>query len=163
MRQRRLIALPRVPRPSGRRSNGRHPSTGCPGWLRRRPRPSGRGGPRPASTPRMSRETTRRYRSLTPEHPVRCASACRSAPTPPSGRSRQEPGAGGTARLLRRLPLRLDGAFALAPDDGVGLGPAPVDEVLQRLEVELDRQSDALRGLLEWSRPDAIEELVERL
>jgi len=35
--------------------------------------------------------------------------------------------------------------------------------VLERLEVELDGQGDALRGLLERTRADAVEEVVERL
>src|SRR4051794_6208839 len=61
------------------------------------------------------------------------------------------------------LRLHLDRAFALTTDYLVGLGPAPVDEVLERLEVELGRQGDAARGLLERRRTDAVEEFVERL
>src|SRR4029079_14247302 len=79
------------------------------------------------------------------------------------GRSRPEPGAGGTARRLLRLGLRLDGALALTTDDLVGLGADPGDEVLQRLDVELDRKGDALCGLLERNGADAVEEVVERL
>src|SRR3954452_18935310 len=69
--------------------------------------------------------------------------------------------ADGSARPLLRL--HLDRAFALTTDYLVGLGPAPVDEVLERLEVELGRQGDAARGLLERRRTDAVEEFVERL
>ena len=79
----------------------------------------------------------------------------RPAPTPPSGRSTASPAGRRGARrprqqlVDRRRRARLDRAFALAPDHLERHVPAPVDEVVHRLEPELDRQREVLHGVLE--------------
>src|SRR3954454_21153487 len=57
----------------------------------------------------------------------------------------------------------LDGALPLAADDLVRLAAAPVDELLDVLEVELGRQRQVLRLRLERLGADAVDERVERL
>src|SRR4051812_17639287 len=61
------------------------------------------------------------------------------------------------------MAFALDGALPFAADDLVRLAATPVDEVLDVLEVELDRQRQVLHLGLERLGPDAIDERVERL
>src|SRR3954469_4895608 len=57
----------------------------------------------------------------------------------------------------------LDRALSFAALDLVRVGPVPVDEVLEVVEVELHRQRELLRGLRERLGTDAVDEGVERL
>src|SRR5215210_2764219 len=56
-----------------------------------------------------------------------------------------------------------DRALALAADDLERHVLAPVDEVVHRLQAELDRHREVADDLLERRRPDALGEVVERL